>query len=73
MLTDADTKRPCTQLIVLELVLGTISQAASAATRVHQRQILNNPIPAIEVEDDFLSSVPQVNATTRTKSPSELV
>src|SRR6201987_2394568 len=42
------------QLIVLELflVLGTISQAASAATRVHQRQILTTPTPTIEFEDE---------------------
>ena len=51
----------------LELVLGVISQAASAATRVHQRQILTTPTPAIEFEDDFLYLVAQVSGTTRTK------
>jgi hypothetical protein len=40
------------QLIVFELELGTISQAALAVTRVHQRQILTTPTPAIELEDE---------------------
>src|ERR1700751_4858381 len=43
-------------LIVLELelvlVLGAISQVASAATRGHQRQILTTPTPTIEFEDE---------------------
>jgi hypothetical protein len=43
---------PAGNLIVLELVLGAISQAASAATRVHKRQILSASTPAIEFEDE---------------------
>ena len=44
------------RLIVLELELvlelGAISQAASAATRVHRRQILTSQTSAIEFEDE---------------------